>query len=187
MTEFEVLSVLISIVIGFGLTHILAGLGRAFHFRRTNKMDAVHIGWTISVFFILVLNWWVSLLWLDFEAWTFTVFFTIMLWTTSMYVMALALYPPHQSDSVNYREIYEANRTWFLSAFMASLLLDLAVTYMRDQTLPDLIYTSYIGHYLILTAIAMGVKNRSYDLFFAWYIAISLALWSFVVRGTLIV
>ena len=52
MTDFEYLSVLISIVIGFGLTHLLAGLGRAFHFRHVNKMDAVHVGWTITTFFI---------------------------------------------------------------------------------------------------------------------------------------
>ena len=185
MTEFEVLSVLISIVIGFGLTHILSGLGRAFHFRRTNKMDAIHIGWTIAVFLILVLNWWVSLLWLDFEDWTFTVFFTIILWTTSMYVMAIALYPPHQSGDVSYREIYETNRTWFLSSFVVMCLLDLTVTYLRDQTSPDLVYTAYIGHFIVLTAIGVWVSNRSYNLIIAWYIAIALALWSFGVRGTL--
>jgi hypothetical protein len=75
MTDFEFLSVLISIIIGFGLTHLLAGLGRAFHFRRVNKIDAVHVAWTIAVFFVLVLNWWVTLLWRGFENWTFAVFF----------------------------------------------------------------------------------------------------------------
>ena len=94
MSDFEFLSVLISIVIGFGLTHLLAGLGRVFHFRRVNKVDAVHVAWTITVFFLLVLNWWVALLWRDFGEWTFAVFFTIILWTTSMYVLALALCRP---------------------------------------------------------------------------------------------
>ena len=40
MTDFEFLSVLIFIVIGFGLTHLLAGLGRAFYFRDQNRIDA---------------------------------------------------------------------------------------------------------------------------------------------------
>jgi len=37
MTDFEFLSVLISIVIGFGIIHLLSGLGRAFHFRYIEK------------------------------------------------------------------------------------------------------------------------------------------------------
>ena len=111
MTDFEFLSVLISIIIGFGLTHLLAGLGRAFHFRHVNKIDAVHVAWTIAVFFVLVLNWWVTLLWRGFENWTFAVFFMIIMWTSSFYVLALALYPPHLPEDVNYREMFEANRT----------------------------------------------------------------------------
>jgi len=50
MSDFEFLSVLVSIVIGFGLTHLLGGLGHAFHFRRLSKMDAVHVAWNITVF-----------------------------------------------------------------------------------------------------------------------------------------
>ncbi len=60
MTDFEFLSVLISIVIGLGLTHLLSGMGRAFYFRHTNKMDSAHLAWSIAIFMVLVLNWWVS-------------------------------------------------------------------------------------------------------------------------------
>jgi hypothetical protein len=185
MSDFEFLYVLISIVIGFGLTHLLAGLGRAFHFRATSKLDAVHIAWTVTTFFILVLNWWVSLLWRDFGDWTFTVFFTMILWTTSMYVMALALYPPQLSGDVDYRSIFEANRTWFLATFTIMALLDLMVTALREQSIPTPLYIYFVGHYAVITAVGIGVKNRRYDLFAAWYIALTLALWSFGVRGTL--
>ncbi len=185
MTDFEFLSVLISIVIGFGLTHLLGGLGRAYHFRRVNKMDAVHVAWTIAVFFVLVLNWWVFLLWRGFNAWTFSVFFTIILWTTSLYVMALALYPPRLSKDVDYRAMFEANRTWFLSTFTIMCLLDLIVTFMREQAIPELFYIAFVGHYAIITAVGIGARNRYYDLVAAWYIAITMALWSFGVRGTL--
>ena len=185
MTDFEVLSVLISIVIGFGLTHLLAGLGRAFHFRHANKIDIVHVAWTIVVFFLLVLNWWVALLWRGFDAWTFFAFFTIMLWTTSMYVLALALYPPHLPENVDYRAMFEANRTWFLSTFVIMTLLDLVVTSIREQGMPELFYIAFVGHYTVITAVGIVVRNRYYDLSAAWYIAITMALWSFGVRGTL--
>ena len=67
MSDFEFLSILVSIVIGLALTRLLGGLGHAYHFRRISKMDAVHVAWTITVFFAVVLNWWVFLLWRDFE------------------------------------------------------------------------------------------------------------------------
>jgi len=185
MTTFEFLSVLVSIVIGFGLTHLLGGLGHAYHFRRVSKMDAVHVAWTITVFFVLVLNWWVFLLWRDIDDWSFSDFFMIILWTTSMYVMALALYPPKLSEDVNYRTLFETNRTWFLATFTVMCLLDLNVSWTRDQGTTELFYIAYVGHYALITAVGIGVKNRRYDLVAAWYIAITMALWSFNVRGTL--
>lgn len=185
MTDFEFLSVLISIVIGFGLTHLLAGLGRAFHFRHVNKIDAVHVAWTITVFFVLVLNWWVTLLWRDFGNWTFAVFFTIVLWTSSFYVLALALYPPHLPEDVNYREMFEANRTWFLFTWTIMCLLDLVVTFFREEGMPEAYYIAFVGHYALISTVGIFVKSRRYDLLAAWYIAITMASWSLGVRSTL--
>jgi len=185
MSDFEFLSVLISIVIGLGLAHLLGGLGHAYHFRRVGKMDSVHVAWTIAVFFLLVLNWWVFLLWRGFDAWTFSVFFTVIMWAVAMYVLALALYPPRLSKDVDYRVMFEANRTWFLSTFIVWLLLDIIVTGMRDQGIPELFFLAYLGHYIAIAAVAICVRKRLFDLVAAWYIAITMAFWSFGVRGTL--
>ncbi|MFT5502258.1 MAG: hypothetical protein ACI88G_002402 [Woeseiaceae bacterium] len=185
MSDFEFISVFVAIVIGFGATHLLGGLGRAYHFRRVNKMDAVHVAWTIAVFFVLVLNWWVFMLWRDIDEWTFSLFFTVIMWTTSMYVLALALYPPNLPEDVNYREMFESNRTWFLSTWTIMCVLDLLVTAMRENGLPDTNYIAFIVHFGVISAIGIGVKKRAYDLVAAWYIAIIMALWSFGVRGTL--
>ena len=185
MSDFEFLSVLVSIVIGLGLTHLLGGLGHAYHFRRSNNIDAVHVAWTIAVFFLLVLNWWVFLLWRGFNDWTFTVFFTIVMWAISMYILVVALYPPRLAESVDYREMFESNRTWFLSVFVIWLILDIIVTAMRDQSMPATFYMAYVGHYAVIGAAGILVKKRLYDLTAAWYVAITMALWSFGVRGTL--
>lgn len=74
MSDFEFLSVLVSIVIGLGLTHLLSGLGRAFYARELHRMDPVHVAWTITILFVLVLNWWVFMLWHDLlAAWYITI------------------------------------------------------------------------------------------------------------------
>lgn len=185
MSDFEFLSVLVSIVIGLGLTHLLSGLGRAFYARELYRMDPVHVAWTITILFLLVLNWWVFLLWRDFDRWTFAVFFTTVIWTTSMYMLAVILYPPNLPDDANYREVFQQNRTWFLISFMVMCLLDLLVSSQRDGRIPEPFYLGFVGHYALIAFLGVFIRSRWYDLLAAWYITITMALWSFVVRQTL--
>ena len=123
-------------------------------------MDSVHVAWTMAVFFLLVLNWWVFLLWRGFDAWTFSVFFTVIIWAISMHVLALALYPPRLSKDVDYRVMIETNRTCFLSTFIVMLSLDIVVTGMRDQGMPELFFLAYVGHYIAIAAIAISIRKR---------------------------
>ncbi len=185
MSDFEFLSVLVSIIVGLGLTRLLGGLGHAYHFRRVVKMDPVHVAWSVTIFFLLVLNWWVFLLFRDFDRWTFTNFFLIILWTTMMYMMAIALYPPGISENADYRKLFDQNRSWLLSTFATFVLLDILITFIREQGPPDLLYLGFVGHYVAIAVIGIGVKNRKFDLSLAWWIALTLAAWSFGVRHTL--
>lgn len=185
MSDFEFLSVLISIVIGLGLTHLLAGLGRMFYFRASSVIDFVHIAWTIAVFFLLVLNWWVTLLWRDISHWTFAHFFTLIIWTSTFYILALALYPPNLPTQVDYRKLYESNRTWLMSTWTIMCLLDILVTFLREGQVPEPFYLLFVGHYAVITTVAIFLKSRTYDLVAAWYIALTMAAWSFGVRATL--
>ncbi len=65
------------------------------------------------------------------------------------------------------------------------LSLDIVVTGMRDQGMPELFFLAYVGHYIAIAAIAISIRKRLFDLVAAWYIAITMAFWSFDVRGTL--
>lgn len=185
MSDFEFLSVLVSIVIGLSLTHLLAGLGRAFYARQLNRLDPVHVAWTITIFFVLVLNWWVFLLWRDFEQWTFPVFFTTVVWTTSLYMLTIILYPPNLPEDTDYHQLFQKNRNWFLMSFLVMCALDLAVTYLREGRVPEAFYIRFVGHYMAIACIGLVVRTRWYDLLAAWYITLSMASWSFVIRNTL--
>ena len=185
MSDFEFMSVLVSIVIGLGLTHLLSGLGRAYHFRNINKMDAVHVAWTGTVFFGLVLNWWVFLLWRDFETWTFTTFFVVIVWATLLYMLAPALYPHRESKDIDYRQSFVANRSWFLSIWAVMCAVDLITTGIREHGMPELHYIAFVSHLGLIAFLGIFIKNRKYDLFSAWYILFAMASWSFGVRHTL--
>jgi hypothetical protein len=52
------LSVLISIVIGFGMSQILAGVVRVLHHRRTTQIYWPTMLWAINLIVLLTLVWW---------------------------------------------------------------------------------------------------------------------------------
>ena len=185
MTDFEFLSVLVSIVVGLALTRLLGGLGHAYHFRRVSKMSPVHVAWTVTVFFIIVLNWWVFLLWREFDAWTFTTYFLVIIWTTLMYMMAVALYPPRLAEDADYEKLFDDNRTWLLLTYASFGATDLVIASIREGQLAETMLLVFVGHYIVLTLIGAIVRNRKFDLFLAWWIAGTLAVWSFGVRNTL--
>ena len=93
MTEFDFLSVLVSIIFGLALTHVLSG---QFRFVYHGKMTERHLLYTGWVFMVLVLNWWMLFTWHDFGPWSFDAFLLIVLWSLSFYILAIALYPPEE-------------------------------------------------------------------------------------------
>src|ERR1041384_1484542 len=53
MSSFEFIAALMSIIIGLGVTNLLAGAGRAFYRRSENPLDEVHIVLTIATLLLL--------------------------------------------------------------------------------------------------------------------------------------
>ena len=70
MSSFEFIAALMSIIIGLGVTNLLAGAARAFYRRRENPLDEVHIVLTVATLLLLVLQWWVTFRWNTEVNWT---------------------------------------------------------------------------------------------------------------------
>jgi hypothetical protein len=94
MSSFEFISILISIIIGLGVTNLLAGTGRAFYRRRENPIDETHIVFTAATLLILVLQWWVTFKWNDEVNWSFDKFLVLIVWTISLYMLTTFLFHP---------------------------------------------------------------------------------------------
>ena len=56
MGVFEYLGVLLSVIMGLGVTHILAGLSKVIHHRKTFKSYWVHTLWCINVLIYIVIS-----------------------------------------------------------------------------------------------------------------------------------
>lgn len=182
MTKFEFLAVFISIVVGLGVTHILYGLARIIYTHDRQHVSMLHLVWTLNVLLILVLNWWVFFLWVDFDAWSFDVYLLLIGWGVSLYMFAVVLYPPDIRSGDSYDAIFEKNRQWLFGTFVTFITFDIVQTAVRGQLFQPAYYLPYVLHYMVLAVIGIFVPNRRYQAFFAWYTLISLTLWSVVVR-----
>src|ERR1700730_15347196 len=98
MSSFEFIAALMSIIVGLGVTNLLAGAGRAFYRRRENPLDEVHIVLTIATLLLLVLQWWVTFKWNAEVAWTFDTFLVLTAGTVALYLLTVFLSPPDMSE-----------------------------------------------------------------------------------------
>ena len=186
MGEFDFISILISIIIGLGITNLLSGAGRAFYRRQKSPIDEVHMVLTASTLLILVLNWWVIFSWRTETNWTFEKFLVLIVWMVSLFMLTIFLYPPDLSESEEHRDIWLQNRVGYYSAFLVMCLFDILQTAMRGGLFHPVWYLPYVGHYALLSAAGLALRRRGYDRFFAWYQLITILVWSLLVRRFLL-
>jgi hypothetical protein len=182
MSEFEFVAVLISMVVGLGITQLLRGVAQAVHDRGAAKLDSAHLAWTASVFLVMVLNWWVLFSWRTHQTWNFATFLLLIIWAVSLYLMVVFLYPPRKDAGEGWREVYAGNRQWFLSSFLALTLTDIWLTGIRSGLMDPPAYLPYVGHYALLLLVGLFVQRRGYHQFLAWYFLATLLAWSLIVR-----
>src|SRR5260370_10204430 len=84
MSSFEFIAALMSIIIGLGVTNLLAGAGRAFYRRKENPLDEVHIFLTLATLLLLVLQWWVTFKWNTEVPWVFARFLLLIVCAISL-------------------------------------------------------------------------------------------------------
>lgn len=178
MSEFEFLSVLVSIVIGLGLTHILKGSVSLAYKHRLLEPRLIY---AIFLVFIFVLDWWTIFSWSDQESWNFSDFLILITWAISHYIAAIILYPLREtgdSDSFPLR--------YFLLAFASVAFLDILQTYVRGDLFDPWYYLPFVLHYAFLSIIGFYVDTNRFHRFLGWWFLIVSVVWALIVRKYLL-
>ncbi|HTE51898.1 MAG TPA: hypothetical protein VK698_13680 [Kofleriaceae bacterium] len=132
MDEFNYLSVLVSIILGLGITQLLTGVGRMLQNRARVRLYWLTIGWVLILLLVHVQLWWSMFELRGQREWTFLGFFSVLILPIVLYLMsALAL--PDFGDTVadDLRDHYYANCRW--SYALAFILV--VLTYGREAVL----------------------------------------------------
>ena len=130
MTEFDYLSVLISIVLGLGLSHVMATAAQLVRFRSAVSFYTPTLLWLALLFFLHVQIWWAVFELRDVPEWTFLNFVLVLSIPAVVYLISVLLAPDFDREArIDLRASYFAHRRWFFGLFALLPVLSLAQEY----------------------------------------------------------
>ena len=108
---FSYLSVLLSIILGLGLTQLLTAFGRLIRHRDRVRPDWLPLLWAAVLVVVYVQVWWAMFGLRSVRDWTFVAFLTVLAQTMTLYMMAALIVPEAVDDTgVDLAAHYDRNR-----------------------------------------------------------------------------
>ena len=155
MSAFEYAMVLISIIVGLGVTHILSSLGTAIHRLRGHgkplRLELNYLAWIAFIFGWLLQFWWWEFKWttlvtdVDFRLYSFLVLYAVSLF------MIVVILVPHRLEVVDDSwEYFRSIRPWFFGGLLVLNVIDLVDTFMKGWEWG--VRESYAWYWLAVTA-----------------------------------
>ena len=116
MTPFEYVTVLISIVLGLGITQIVTGTADIIQNWERVKLYWPHLLWIVLVFFLHLQEWWVLFELRHMQQWRLPTFFFTILSPINLFILARILFPAsHEGGPTDLKTYYfNSYRKFFL-------------------------------------------------------------------------
>ena len=163
MSQFEFVFVLVSIVLGLGLTNLLNGLATVLQ-SSWRQVDRIHLAFSLGMILAIFVVWWGMYRWQTNGPIEFGSFAVIGLYTSVFYSISVILFP-RDGRMRTFDEI----RLSFYSALILYLFLELAY-----YTVGEFSPASYY-HYVWVTGVALfsaGIVVRK-----PWLDALVVVFW----------
>ncbi|MFZ5970624.1 MAG: hypothetical protein ACOYXA_03435 [Bacteroidota bacterium] len=139
MSPFEYVSVLISIVLGLGITQIVTGVADLIQHNSRTKIFWPHLLWAFLVFFLHLQEWWLLFDLRHDTVWRLPVFLFTLLYPINLFILARLLFPSDWSlVAIDLRAYYFANyRKFFFLICLLSVLSIIDNTFILQRALMD--------------------------------------------------
>ena len=167
MSVFEYIMVLVSIIIGLGVTHILKNIVFLIQHKDVS-FYWIHTLWCANIFFMLIFFWWWQYNYVVIDEWTFGLYLFITFFALIYYLLASLLFSGR--DIKSYKEHFYSNRKWFFNLLALSILIDYGDTalkgfdYFIDRGLS---YHLAVITFILMSLIGARTKKEKYHAIFA--------------------
>jgi hypothetical protein len=164
MDAFSYLSVLLSIIIGLGVTQLLTAAGRLIRHRDRVRVDWLPLLWAAVLLIVFVQVWWSMFGLRTYGDWTFFGFLLIMAQTCTLYMMA-ALVLPEQVEAapVDLATHYENQHRWFFGFFLVTLVISVTKDLVINHRWPTPVNLGFHVFLAMICLSAIFVRGRRYQ------------------------
>lgn len=160
---FPHIRVLISLIVGLGVTRLLSGVARIIQHPGRTPVYWVHLGWALWMFVGLLNFWWWEFRLEQLHTWKFDYYVFVNLFATLHFLLCAMLFPDQMQDYRDYRDYFLSRRAWFFGLLAALFLLDVADTLLKGGA-----YAQHFGYeyplrialHVALCVAAMRTTNR---------------------------
>ncbi|HKV35614.1 MAG TPA: hypothetical protein VJP89_14860 [Pyrinomonadaceae bacterium] len=163
MDAFGYISVIFSVVIGLGLSHLLTGVVELFKARGRVRLYWLHLLWAALIFVAHIFLWWTMWNLRLLRDWNFFVFLLILFAPVLLYVAAALLIPKLEPGiSLDMSEYFYQNRPaffWVSAAFTALMGTENWLLTGRMSPAP---VTAVFGVWFVLLCLSALVKDRRF-------------------------
>jgi len=120
MDAFNYLSVMVSMVLGLGLTQLFAGIGNMVQVRRRVKFYWLHAMWILLMIGLHLQMWWSFWMMRGVAEWTYTGFAFVLLGPATLVIASHVLLPELVDGTIDAEQHYYDTRTVFFCLLAAA-------------------------------------------------------------------
>ena len=128
MAIFEYLGVLISVILGLGITHLAIGASKLVQNRDLCKPYLTHSLWSFVILLYILIIWWGMYWWSNHTDWSALQYLFITSYALALFFLSALLYPYDMEKDIDLEVYFFKQRRWFFSAFIVAWLLDVPET-----------------------------------------------------------
>jgi hypothetical protein len=159
LDPFAYLSVLVSIVLGLGITQLLKGFSRWLELRKAFGEFGPTIAWATFLLLMHFQTWWSMYGMRGYADWNFMQFLMVLLQPIVLFLLAVLVFPSPSSPHQTLRDHFFHQRRFFalfLTLLGVSLLKDLS----RSGALPEPLNIGFHTAGLLIAALGFALSNE---------------------------
>jgi hypothetical protein len=174
------LRILMGVILGVGLTRILAGVASFAQHPGHKKLYATHLIWVGVVLLSAVHFWWEEYGLVRIHPWHFELFVFVLFYAFLFYLMATLLIPDNIDEYASYEDYFISRRRWFFGLFALSVPVDLIDTLAKGPAYYHSLGPEYLfrlGAQLAVCAVGAWTRDRRIQLGLAVIYLLYLISW----------
>lgn len=167
MHAFDYLSVMLSIVLGLGMTQLLSAVGRWLELRHEIKPYAPAAIWAAFLMVVLVQTWWSMFGMRNIVEWGFLQFCVVLAQPVLLFLMTALILPGQQSTERDLQAFFFRHRTVFYGLLLALLLVSASKDLVLAGRLPATPNLIFHGVFFVGAVVALVSRRPAVQLLIA--------------------